>query len=291
MPAHNFTKEIEVATEAARAAGAVILDFYNANNAQVYSKNDGSAVTDADLASDRIIRELIGSAYPADAFLTEEGVDDRVRLETERVWIVDPIDGTNQFVNRTGEFEVLIAMVSGDRPLLSVVYQPTEDILIRAIAGEGAEIQQRGETHTLRFEPVTSDGAPRLLTSTWLGAPGNVPLLNRVSASLGGNGAIVSDVGVTVRRFVPSSSLCDTLVGVHVDGRSDYAWEWDFAAGDLIMSEAGGAASNLQGQLHRYNKPNPVNAGGIVMSADPATHQRVLDGLARNLTPEDAKRG
>ncbi|MGD9711472.1 MAG: 3'(2'),5'-bisphosphate nucleotidase CysQ [Thermomicrobiales bacterium] len=285
---NEYSHALDIATEAAREAGEAILDYYNANNATVYEKTDGSAVTDADLAADRIIRERVGGAFPADAFLTEEGADDRVRLSTERVWIVDPIDGTNQFVNRTGEFEVLIALVVGQRPVAAVVYQPTGDVLIRAVAGEGAEIQVSGSARRLRFSPVAEGSAPRLLTSTWLGARGNLPVLGSVAQELGGAEVLVSDIGVTVRRFVPPNGLCDALIGVHVDGRSDYAWEWDFAAPDLIMFEAGGAASDLHGHLHRYNKPNPVNAGGIVMAADPETHQRVIAALATVLKPDPA---
>lgn len=287
----DYTQELEVATTAARLAGAKILDFYNARSASVYEKQDGSAVTDADLASDRIIREVIGEAFPSDPFLTEEGIDDRNRLSSDRVWIVDPIDGTNQFVNRTGEFEVLIALVAGDRPVVSVIYQPTGDVMLRAIAGQGAEAEQGGRSTALHFEPVSPNQSPRVLTSTWLGAPANVKSLNRVSEALGGGEAIVSDVGVSARRFVPPDTLCDVFVGVHVDGSTRYAWEWDFAAPDLVVIEAGGATSDLLGNLHRYNKPNPVNVGGIVMSVDPATQRRVIDEIAVVLTPDVAKNG
>ncbi|MCC6943543.1 MAG: 3'(2'),5'-bisphosphate nucleotidase CysQ [Thermomicrobiales bacterium] len=291
MSTKEYGKELDVATLAARQAGAAILDFYNARSAAVYEKKDGSEVTDADLASDRIIREVIGDAFPGDPFLTEEGVDDEVRLASERVWIVDPIDGTNQFVNRTGEFEVLIALVVGDRPVVSVVYQPTGDVLLRAIAGEGAEIERQGRSGPLRFESVAESAPPRVLTSSWLGAPANVPALNRVSAALGGAETIVSNVGVSARRFVPPETLCDAFVGVHVDGSSRYAWEWDFAAPDLVVFEAGGATTDLAGNLHRYNKPNPVNIGGIVMSVDPTTQRRLLRELASVLTPEQARNG
>ncbi|MEZ4499002.1 MAG: 3'(2'),5'-bisphosphate nucleotidase CysQ [Thermomicrobiales bacterium] len=287
----DFTREMDVATEAARLAGAAILDYYTSQSATVYEKKDGSAVTDADLASDRIIREVIGAAFPGDPFLTEEVADDKARLSSERVWIVDPIDGTNQFVNRTGEFEVLIALVVGDRPALSVIYQPTGDVLLRAIRGGGAEVQVAGRTSPLRFDAVPESGAPRVLTSTWLGAPNNIPALDRVSQALGGGDTIVSNVGVSARRFVPPDTICDAFIGVHVDGSTGYAWEWDFAAPDLLVIEAGGATSDLLGNLHRYNKPNPVNYRGIVMSVDPTTQRRILEQLTIVLTPDQAENG
>ncbi len=287
----SFTYELNVARNAALRAGAAILDYYNAQSAAVYAKSDGSAVTDADLAADKIIREVIGASFPDDFLLTEEGVDDHVRLAKSRIWIVDPIDGTNQFVNRTGEFEVLIALVVEGRPEVAVIYQPTGDVLITAMRGHGAWIMVEGQQNTLRFDPVPTDRAPRLLTSTWLGAPENVPLLTEVSRAMGGGEAIVSDVGITVRRFVSPESQCDILVGLHVDGKAGYAWEWDFAAPDLIMSEAGGKMTDLAGELHRYNKPDPVNRGGIVMSVDPATHMRVLEELSQRLSDELVESG
>mgnify|MGYP002682515343 CR=1 FL=1 len=89
----TYARELDVAKRATRAAGEAVMQFYNAQTAQTYVKKDGSAVTDADLAADRIIRQTILDAFPNDALLTEEGVDDDLRLGNPRVWIVDPIGG------------------------------------------------------------------------------------------------------------------------------------------------------------------------------------------------------
>ena len=281
MPdSHPFGRELEAATAAAREAGEVILDFYDQQSAGIYEKSDGSVVTDADLASDAIIRERISHAFPDDPLLTEEGIDDTARLQSDRCWIVDPIDGTQQFVDRTGEFEVLIAMVQGGRPVLAVVYQPTQDVLISAVTGNGATIEVNANKAPLHFSAVSPDAALRILTSTWLGAPENLPLVNEVSAALGSGDALVSDIGVTVRRFIPPGDVTDVLIGVHPRTDSTFAWEWDFAAPDLIAWESGGVTTDLFGNLLRYNKPEPRNLGGIVMSVDPVTHQRVLEALA-----------
>lgn len=276
----TFDRELEVAAAAAREAGAAILDFYNRQSVSVYEKADGSVVTDADLASDAIIRERISHAFAADPLLTEEGIDDPARLQSRRCWIVDPIDGTQQFVDRTGEFEVLIALVEDGRPVLGVVYQPTEDVMITAISGHGATLDRNGDRSPLRFAPVPEGMAPGIITSTWLGAPDNLPMLNAVSASLDGAPAQVSDTSITVRRFIPPTGIAGALIGMRVSPEAEYAWEWDLVAADAVMSEAGGALTDLFGQLHRYNKPNPRNLGGVVMSVDPRTHERVLGALA-----------
>jgi 3'-phosphoadenosine 5'-phosphosulfate (PAPS) 3'-phosphatase len=275
-----FDRELDVARAAAREAGEAILSFYNQQSAGIYEKSDGSVVTDADLASDAIIRERITQAFPDDPLLTEEGIDDRGRLQSRRCWIVDPIDGTQQYVDRTGEFEVLIALVQDGRPVLGVAYQPTADVLISAVHDNGAATERNGERSPLRFTAVNDRTAPRIITSTWLGAPENMPMLNAVSASLDGGPAMMSDVGITVRRFIPPTDIADALIGMRVSPEQEYAWEWDFAAADVIMFEAGGALTDLTGKLHRYNKPVPRNIGGIVMAVDPTTQERVVAALA-----------
>src|SRR5689334_9274853 len=89
----TYAPELATAIEAARAAAGIANRYYRARDAEVYTKGDGSPVTDADLATDATIREIIGAAFPNDALLTEEGAQDTSRLAHERLWIVDPIDG------------------------------------------------------------------------------------------------------------------------------------------------------------------------------------------------------
>ena len=95
-----------------RAAAAEIARFYESREAAVYTKKDQSPVTDADLASDRVIRAQIAAAFPDDAILTEEGSHDPAgRIAASRCWLADPLDGTQQFIERMGEFDVFLALV------------------------------------------------------------------------------------------------------------------------------------------------------------------------------------
>jgi 3'-phosphoadenosine 5'-phosphosulfate (PAPS) 3'-phosphatase len=273
-------RELDLAKATAREAGSAIRDLYARQSAGVYEKADGSLVTDADLAADAIIRDSIRAAFPSDAILTEEGVDDANRLDADRVWIVDPIDGTNQFVARTGEFEVLIALVGESRPLLGVIYQPTADLLLSAAVDHGAFRECNAERQAIRFDPVADGVAPRLITSIWLGAPENLPILQVIARSIGSENVPVSDLGMTPRRFLPQHRAADSLIGLRANLHDTFAWEWDYAAADVIVHEAGGAFTDLSGRKHRYNKQVPRNEGGVVTSVDPATHQRVLDAIA-----------
>ena len=109
-PDSPWSRELAVAIETADAAGALILEYYNNHSAKEYKKDDDSPVTDADIASDKLIRERLNEAFPGDALLTEEGAKDQARLQHSRVWIVDPIDGTAQFIAANGKFDVLIAL-------------------------------------------------------------------------------------------------------------------------------------------------------------------------------------
>ena len=278
-----YARELEVAKHAARAAGSAVLDFYHAHTAASYIKQDGSVVTDADLAADRIIRGAILDAFSDDALLTEEGADNEARLSNRRVWIVDPIDGTNQFVERTGEFDMLIALVIDGRPVVSVTYQPTEDLLLSAVAGHGARVEQRGQSGPLRFVALPQETPPRLMTSVWLGYPENFPFFERMAIRLAAPAPLVSSTGISIRRLMPGTQEADAVIGYKISETLDaqtFAWEWDFAAPDLIIHEAGGSMTDLLGHTHHYNKRTPRNERGVIFSVDPVTNRRVVDAIA-----------
>jgi 3'-phosphoadenosine 5'-phosphosulfate (PAPS) 3'-phosphatase len=279
QPTAPLERELAVATAAAKEAGAIVRDLYERAAAASYTKGDGSPVTDADLAADRIIRDALAADFPADAILTEEGADDPTRLHSPRCWVVDPIDGTQQFVERTGEFDVLIALIEGDRPVVGVLCHPVTGTILSAAAGLGAWFERNGQRHPLHFTPVPPDAPPRLATSSWFGAPANLPLLQRTADRLGGSTPVTSHLGVVIRGFVPPDHPADALIGYHTNGRPTMGWEWDLAASDVVAHEAGGLVTDLWGRPHRYNKPDPRNYGGILLSVDPTTHHRILEAL------------
>src|SRR5215211_434602 len=148
-----FGQELEVAERAVRDAAAAIMAIYD--SAEVRTKADGSYVTDADLASDLIIRTALTAAFPDDAILTEEGVDDQARLGIDRCWIADPIDGTASFVERGDEFDVYLALVVRGEPVVAVTIQPASGLLLTAVAGEGAWITRGGVRVPLQYEPTS----------------------------------------------------------------------------------------------------------------------------------------
>lgn len=283
-----FQKELEVAIAAALAAGSVVRDLYDRAAAASYEKHDGSPVTDADLAADKVIRTYLTSAFPHDALLTEEGQDDTARLSNARCWIVDPIDGTEQFIQRTGEFDILIALVEDGYPVVGVGFQPTTGTLVYASKGGGAWVK-RGETSPERLANEEPLGQPRIATSKWFGAPGNLDILAGVASRLGTDPQPPTVTGFAPRIFM-APRLHDAMIGIRAEGTHDMAHEWDFCAADIVISESGGKTTDLAGNRYRYNKARAINEGGLVVAATEAAHAQVLtalqaEGRARGLLP------
>ena len=131
-----YERELEVALAAAREAGAAVLKFYQSDVGH-WEKSKDNPLTLADLESDRIIGEHLRAAFPKDAILSEETVDDPSRLSNERVWIVDPMDGTKEFTKRIPEFGVSIALTRRGEPVVGVILNPAVGSTVWASEGNG----------------------------------------------------------------------------------------------------------------------------------------------------------
>jgi 3'-phosphoadenosine 5'-phosphosulfate (PAPS) 3'-phosphatase len=273
--------DLDGAIAATRAAGAVVREFYDGQTAATYAKGDGSPVTDADLAADRAIRTILTERFPNDAILSEEGQDDDHRMSVSRCWIVDPIDGTEQFIQRTGEFDVLVALVDNGRPRAVAGYQPSTGLLITALKDSGTWMRS-GESgwQRVRLEPAGT--RLRIGTSKWFGAPDNAAIIDSVANRLGVVQEPPAVTGFSPRVFLTPRAI-DVMIGVRPGTDQTMASEWDFAVADLVIHEAGGRVTDLTGQKFRYNKPVPSNVGGLIAAADPASHARVLAALEREL--------
>jgi 3'-phosphoadenosine 5'-phosphosulfate (PAPS) 3'-phosphatase len=278
-PRHH--PDLDGAITAALAAGAVVREFYEGESAATYAKGDGSPVTDADLAADQAIRAVLTERFPNDAILSEEVKDEGHRLSVSRCWIVDPIDGTEQFIQRTGEFDILVALVENGRPVAVAGYQPSSRLLITALKDGGAWMRS-GERAWRRVSLEPADAQLRLGTSKWFGSPANVAIIDFVANRLGVAQEPPAVTGFSPRIFL-SPRAVDVMIGVRPGADQAMASEWDFAVADLVIHEAGGVVTDLTGQQFRYNKPLPINVGGLVAAADPASHARVLAALQPEL--------
>jgi 3'(2'),5'-bisphosphate nucleotidase len=281
----QFAHELATATELARAAGSAILNYYGKQNATEYEKGDGSPVTDADYAADRVIREGLAAAFPADATLTEESADDGSRLGNRRCWVVDPLDGTAQFIGRTGEFDVMIALVEDELPVVGVIYQPTTAVMFYATRGGGAWKEQDGEVHRVQMRPGANP--PVVAASKYYGGRELPNTLHRIAGAVGAADPAVWEVGYQPRRIVGTTRIADTFAGLWPPSGQRFAREWDLAAPDIFTTEAGGSFTDATGQPYRYNQRDTQANRGLVASNDPALHAAILAAIAQELPLED----
>lgn len=272
-----WSRELATAIDAARAAAVTINRFYEDRSAGISTKGDGSPVTDADIAADNQLREIISTAFPNDAFLTEEGVMGKARLDNNRVWVIDPIDGTAQFIAGTGHFDVLIALAVEGRPVVAVSVRPPTGLMHAAVVGEGAwRITSKG------YEPFRIDAdpnPPRFVGSTYYEGNEQYDWLNSIAASFGADSPNVMDVGYQPCAFDPDLRFYDVFLGFPQFPGASPANEWDIAASDLIVKEAGGRFTDCWGRDYTYNKRNTHISGGVLVSASSRLHDAVLKQL------------
>lgn len=247
----GLSRELRVAREAARAGGRAAMAHYGTAAAE--TKAGGSPVTAADHAANDAILAVLRAEFPDDAILSEESRDSRERLGAERVWIVDPLDGTKEFLARNGEFAVMVGLAVGGRAVVGAVYQPDPDLLFAAAEGAGARLETAEGSREIRCEACGADGL-RLVGSR--SHPD--PLLERMREALG-----IDDVR-------PSGSV-GVKCGLIARGERDlyvhpvpYLKEWDTCAPEVILREAGGDVTDCRGGPLRYNKPDPRQPHGIV---------------------------
>ncbi len=276
---HPYVRELEVAVPLVREVADTVRAIYNSQSAATYTKGDGSPVTDADLTADRMIREGLAHAFPDDALLTEESEDNPERLRHRRCWIADPIDGTAQFVARTDNFDILLALVIDGHTEVSVCAHPPSGEMMLAVHGHGAwRIHPDGTV--LPFRIPAPETPPVLVGSQYYGPEENADSLATVAKALGASPMTIMPVGYSPRAFLPEWRTYDGFVGFWRASGNSPVREWDLAASDLFTIEAGGGFTDLYGNRYEYNQPTPRPRAGLLVSASTDLHQRLLDTLA-----------
>jgi myo-inositol-1(or 4)-monophosphatase len=250
---------------AVREAGALALRMFRGRPVS-WTKGAASPVSEADLAVDALLRERLLTIREA-GWLSEETDDDPVRLQRAEVWIVDPIDGTRAYLAGLAEWVIAAALVRAGRPVVGALYAPVSDELFLAVAGGGA---------TLNGTPIAASTGDQLAGATFSGAKRRLDSLAMVEPRI-----------ATVPR-IPSLALRLARVATGaLDGTfaAPNSHDWDLAAADLLVHEAGGLITTLTGQSLIYNRPDPVH--GALVAAGRARHARLL-GLIRDRLAEFA---
>ena len=267
-----YQRELRIATELAREAGAIILEDY-ARPIKVERKIDADdylePVTITDRAANELIVNRIHSVFPNDGILAEESIDTEFRLTRKRVWMIDPLDGTNGFISRDGDFAVQIGLAVDGKSVLGVVYQPLPDVLYWAVQNGGAWIE-RGDEGAIRGRVSEKSDLQcmRLAASRSHRSPRMDVVVKALEISEEVNRG---SVGVKVGLIVE----CQCDLYVHLSPRTK---QWDTCAPEAILAEAGGCLTDLFGYPLNYNAPEVQNRNGIVASNGKA-HELIIKRL------------
>ncbi|WHZ36166.1 3'(2'),5'-bisphosphate nucleotidase CysQ [Sagittula sp. MA-2] len=261
MPETEADADLRLLTDAARRAGEIATGFIGQDLDIRYKDDDAGPVTRADLAVDTALKEILRPARPDYGWLSEETPDGDTRLGKQRVFIVDPIDGTRSYIEGSRAWAHVLAVVEDGIVMAAVVFLPMLDALYSARLGGGARLN--GDTIAVSPRGALADAEvlatrPNLDPHHW---PGGVPQVKR--------------------HHRPSLAYRQALVA---EGRYDAmftfrpSWEWDIAAGALILSEAGATVTDRRGLPLRFNGPK-AQVDGLV-AANPGLHGALMARLS-----------
>jgi myo-inositol-1(or 4)-monophosphatase len=257
----EFAADHELLKSATREAGALALSYFRAKPEQ-WTKGRGDPVSEADIAVDELLKEKLLGARPTYGWLSEETEDNAKRLGENLLWIVDPIDGTRAFLEERPEFTVATSLVAGNRPVCGCVYNPATDEFFEAIAGGGARLNGA----TIHVSDRDGFDGARLLASARMVKS----TIEEMDVKPAAYDAVNS---VAYRMALVACGHYDATLSL--GPKSD----WDLAAADLIVAEAGGLSGDRFGAPFRYNEASARQAS--LISANPALHAALVEVVTR----------
>ena len=222
---------------------------------QSWDKTPGNPVSEADLAVDVFLRRELGALLPAAAWLSEETADDKLRTRSDLIWLVDPIDGTRDFVHGRAGWSVSVALISAGKPLIGMLAAPARQEEWLAVAGQGS----------------TLNGAPLKASRRGQFAGARVPT-DQLPSGDSDLVAVEKPNSIALRIAMVADDRADLLATLR------WGFEWDIAAATLIAREAGAQVSDAFGQPLAYNKHDPRDFGVLVSS--PGIHEAAVARLA-----------
>jgi myo-inositol-1(or 4)-monophosphatase len=243
---------VAMLASAVREAGALAMSKFR-TPFKHWTKAGSSPVTEVDMAVDALLRERLAAHAPRYAWLSEETEDDPARLAAERVWIVDPVDGTRGFIAGLPDWTIVAALVEAGRPIAAAIYAPVDDEMFLAEAGRGA---------TLNGIPMRASAGADLRGARVAGPRGRLERLGKLAPGIELQPKVHS-LALRLAR-VAQGRLDAALVGPH-------SHDWDLAAADLLVHEAGGRLTTTDGRMLIYNRPEPVHAA--LVAAGPGRHE------------------
>jgi myo-inositol-1(or 4)-monophosphatase len=255
-PEPSRAEDRAVLEQAVRDAGDIALRFFRRCPAS-RKKADGTPVSEADLAVDKALRERLLAARPDYGWLSEETADDKSRLDRTRVWIVDPIDGTRAFLEDRPDWTIAAALVENGRPVLGIVFNPAREEFFAATRDQGTTLNGAAVHASDRrllegASLIASAGLPRRKDWTSVWPPVKTTWVNSVAYRL----ALVAGGGYDATISLSKKS------------------DWDLAAADLLVQEAGAKLTTHRGEPLLYNGVVPVHES--IVAANPALHAALI---------------
>ena len=243
-----FSEELIAGKVAARNAGKILMKYFSDSNKQVKYKSFNNPVTIADYEADRYLLDFIGGEFPDDGWLSEETVDTKERLNKSRVWIVDPLDGTKEFIEGVPHFSVSIALVEDGYPVVGIIYNPYTEEMFSAQKDKGASFNGSNinisKKEQLKEASITVSRSEyrKKLWEKYSDNFGSIEPIGSVAYKLGLVGANKYHIFSTI---VPKN-------------------EWDICAGDCIVREAGGLVKTINDKNIIYNQKKTLVTDPII---------------------------
>jgi len=252
-------RELDIAIRAARDAGQILLRYYGGAH-KVTEKSVDNPVTAADLEANELLKATILGAFPDDGWLSEETADSDERLARKRVWIIDPLDGTKEFISEIPEFVVCVALVEDGLPRVAVEYNPVRDELFTARKGAGATLNGSA----IRVTKQTDLRLARVLASRSEEARGEWdPYREKMHVELTGSVAYKFAL-IAAGRYDATFTLTPKN-------------EWDVCAGALLVAEAGGMVTDPDGRAIRFNNRSTLLPG--LIASNQLLHRAIINTI------------
>ena len=252
IPISDKIPELDIAIKAAQKASNIILDIYK-KDYNTFTKSDNSPVTDADLKSNNVINKILSNTKYS--ILSEEDIDDQSRLSEDMIWIVDPLDGTSDFIDKTGEFTVMIALIQNKKPILGVIAWPTEKTLFVAQKNCGAFRYSNDKWDKISVTKINELSECRTVGSRHHLSEKEKKFIKKIGIE------DFTSVGSSLKVGKISSGEAEAYITT-----TNKMKEWDTAASYCIISEAGGKMTDMAGNELTYNNKNVYHQNGILVT-------------------------
>ncbi|MCV0412596.1 3'(2'),5'-bisphosphate nucleotidase CysQ [Nitrosarchaeum sp.] len=252
IPILDKMPELDVAIEAVNEAGNSILEIYK-NKYETFTKSDDSPITEADLKSNEIIKTILSKTNHK--ILSEEDKDDQKRLSEEIIWIVDPLDGTSDFIDKTGEFTVMIALIKNKKPIIGVIGWPTEKTIFAAQKGCGAFKFSEGKWKEISVTKISDLSKCKAVGSRHHLSEKEKMFIKKLGIK------DFTSIGSSLKVGKISSGEAEAYITM-----TDKMKEWDSAASYCLISEAGGKMTDMAGNDITYNNKIVNHKNGILVT-------------------------